>query len=489
MAEGFSRQLQESLLALLVFDDKHTTVVRAAVQIKQWDQAYRDLAMRIYEYVDKYRKAPKDHAPEILDDLLQNEDLKLAARYERILNLLHEIHERGLNPEYLIGKLHTFVRRQAIKNAIIECSPIIQTGRDDRLEEVEKIFNTALATHTTLFDPGTRLSDRAKVLNILEEPTEVFMTGIDELDKRKLGVARKGLHLLLGPAKGGKSWWLGYLSRMAALTGKRVVHVTLEMSERLVTERYIQTFFALAKRKDKIYRPELRYKDPDARRLELKDRGPAVKQRRIKPDMTMDHPKFHKWISRKMKQFRPALDNVYVKEFPTGELTLDQLEAYLDMLETTCDFVPDILVLDYPDLMDLSADNFRLALQALSRRIRGMLVRRNIGGAIVSQIGRMGAKSNNPKETDVAEDWSKIAIADVVLVLQQTAQEKQLGLARLYVSNARSEQDKFTILITQSLATGQFALTSQLMPANYLEQIISRKDPTVSASIQDGDEE
>ena len=50
--------------------------------------------------------------------------------------------------------------------------------------------------------------------------------------------------------------------------------------------------------------------------------------------------------------------------------------------------------------------------------------------------------------THAAEDYSKIATADTVLTYSQTAQEKRLGLARVFVDKARTEEDKIEIVVS-----------------------------------------
>lgn len=74
-------------------------------------------------------------------------------------------------------------------------------------------------------------------------------------------------------------------------------------------------------------------------------------------------------------------------------------------------------------------------------------------------------------DTHAAEDFSKIGTADCAITYSQTAAERQLGLARLFVSNARTDEDKFTILIAQAYATGQFCLDSLRMMDSYWDQI------------------
>ena len=80
------------------------------------------------------------------------------------------------------------------------------------------------------------------------------------------------------------------------------------------------------------------------------------------------------------------------------------------------------------------------------------------------------------KDDMVAEDVSKIATADNVITYSQTEQERKLGLARLWVSNARNDEDKFMILISQCYAAGQFCLNSTLMLSDYEEIIRGREN-------------
>jgi hypothetical protein len=98
-------------------------------------------------------------------------------------------------------------------------------------------------------------------------------------------------------------------------------------------------------------------------------------------------------------------------------------------------------------------------------------VTRNFAAVTASQINRAGAGLKFARETDIAEDFSKIAVADTVLIMNQLPEEKDQGLARLYVAVSRNERDKFSVLITQNYDIGQFALTSHYEPGNYREYL------------------
>jgi hypothetical protein len=57
-----------------------------------------------------------------------------------------------------------------------------------------------------------------------------------------------------------------------------------------------------------------------------------------------------------------------------------------------------------------------------------------------------------------------------------------MGLARLYVDRARSEKDRFTVLISQSYSSGQFVLESCMMNDKY-DSLVA----THASQVQDDD--
>jgi hypothetical protein len=76
--------------------------------------------------------------------------------------------------------------------------------------------------------------------------------------------------------------------------------------------------------------------------------------------------------------------------------------------------------------------------------------------------------------------------ADQRLTLTHSAAdaEQKRGFLRLYVDHARAEQDKFEVVIAQSLTMGQFCLDSAKKPSNY-EQLFPQEE---QASVEAGDD-
>jgi len=256
------------------------------------------------------------------------------------------------------------------------------------------------------------------------------------------------------------SWGLIHLAKMALMHRVRVVHITLEMSEDRCSQRYFQAMLALAKRKDPVQVTKFA-RDKLGRITDFEDV-------RVAPAMSMDDPNIRKKLERSIDRWAlRVFSNIVVKQFPTGALTVPQLAAYLDNLENTHRFTPELLIVDYPDLMKIDKHNFRLSLDETYKELRGLLIKRNIAGAIVSQSNRSGEKAKQVGLENTAEAYSKVAHADVVITYSQTEEEHKLGLARLHVAAGRNDEDRFTVLISQNYALGNFVVDSAMMTNDY----------------------
>lgn len=461
--------LQENLIVLLTYDTERATVIRGIVEPELFGGPYRHIVARIYDYIDRFKKPPGDHLPELLSDKLDGKNKREGELYDDILRSIYSVKD-GINPEYAMGQLETFIKRQSYRSVAIDISKALQKDTEESLEEVERIIAGMQRATVSVFDPGTRLSDEKRALKFLDHQDVSFPTGIPELDKRGFGPVRKELWVLVGNTKAGKSWALIHLAKMALLHRYKVLHVSLEMSEERCAQRYFQTLFAMSKRNEAF----------KATKFETDDLGRITDFQSVamQPSLTMDDPDIRKKLQQRIAQFGTRLlDNIIIKDFPSGSLTLPQLEAYLDMLEAREGFVPDLIELDYPDLMKMPAgQERRLALDDIYIGFRGLLKRRNCAGAVVSQSHRAGAKAKQLGADNIAEAYSKVMHSDCTITYTSTPRERSLGLARLHVAAGRNDQDKITIVISQQYGMGNFAVDSVLMRGNYWDNLPRGED-------------
>lgn len=256
------------------------------------------------------------------------------------------------------------------------------------------------------------------------------------------------------------TWMLIQLGKMAFLQRKKIVHISLEIEAEEVAQRYYQSLFGASKRDDV----------SKISRLHMDNRGQLdrIVSESVEAPFTFRSDAIREELQTRISHFGMRADNIYIKRFPMSSLTIEQLEAYLESLEAVEKFIPDLVILDYPKIMKLNVKELRVSLGALFEGLRGMSQRRNFALAAVHQGNRSSDTAELVKASaHLSEDWSIAGTVDFLITYSQTAAEKRKGLARLFVDLARSEQDKFGVLITQSYKTGQFVLESTRLNDSY----------------------
>lgn len=463
------RSIQENLLILLTYSTEHFKMIRNLVPVATFGGMYRQAVAEIYNYIDDYDTPPTDHLPDLFEKELTNKDPKVVTAYEQLILNIREGKDT-VNPRFVIDKLQSFLSIQALTAGIIDASEKLQQETDDAVEVAESILSNALSRRIQVFNPGIFFGDTGKSLNFLtvDPATQTFSTGIKELDQRHLGPTRQELHLLMGLTNRGKSWWLIQLGKYAMLHRLKVCHITLEMKEDLVAQRYVQAMFAVGK--EKVPQKIMRFvKNND-------DRLSSIYEDEMLPKISLKDTNAHAELKKKMEPWAPKLNNLVIKQFPTRQLTFSTLRGYLDLLESSHRFVPDILLLDYADIMQVDPKDYRLGTRSNYEHLRGLAGERDMAINTVTQANREGARSGDLKETHVGEDYSKLQTADVGIFYNQTKEEAKYGFARLYVGKARNDIAREMIFISQGYGIGQFCCDSVAYKESYKEVVKQHSD-------------
>jgi hypothetical protein len=493
--EQLNGTLQESILTLLAHNDEHGRLIAGMVDPNLFEGDYRVIAERCIEYWKKYNAAPAAHLDDELSDILDDEHNRKAPTFRRIMVAMVHLNEE-INVGYVIDKLTTFVRMQKLKSAILTSAEQLNKKQEMAVEEIEAIWDSLLRTRSVTFDAGSRLTEFEKILTFMEASDE-FATGIKELDQRHVIPARGEVGLFLGAAGRGKSWWLVNVGKRALMQRKHVLHLTLEMSEPQVMQRYYQSLFSLTKRATSSVETTVfefnesdRPKDDPEEKWRPRLIGIATEE--MEPDFSFGSPMIRDELAIRIEHYQKRFNNLIIKRFPPRTLTASILRAYLDTLEVVEKFIPDMIILDYMGLWKTDASNHRITLGRAFEEFRGVCIERNASGETAHQVSKAGAAAIAANSTNVAEDWSMIGTADRVLTYSCTDYEFNRGLGRLFVSKSRTEQDRWGVLLTQNYEIGQFHLQSIPLRAEYykmLEQM--KKDSKAGIDEQDnaGDEE
>ena len=473
--DPLSTFLQQNLLVLLNYYDNQAKTIRAAVSLDLFEHDYRSIASAIYDYLDRYKTPPKDHLIDLFEDVLNDEkDAKAKRKAQHLSTILHEIHsnQNKVNSKYVMDSLGKWIRHQELMRATLQVAEVIEDRKitDEKIYQVEQIFSTALKKKIELFDPGTFLGGLKGLDFLQEEERDTFRTGIDVLDHENVCPQRQNLLLFVGLPKMGKTWFLVNIGKQAVKDGHKVLHISLEMSERQISKRYHQAIFAIAQhRKENSTKTKFRIAevDDDNRGIKKGDIR-SIRLSPYDPKHSLDDSDISKYLTSRRRRLERRLNRIEIKSFPTGQMTLPMLESHLDNLESQYHFVPDLLLIDYPQLMKIDVRNHRLELGKIVQNLRGIGVERNMAVVAVSQSNRGGMgtlRSGKAVITldQIAEDFSQSQTADIILSYNRTPEEKAFGLARIYVAAAREEEGEFTVLIAQHYESGQFCTRAHRM--------------------------
>lgn len=476
-SEKLTESLQEAVLAVLAFDDRYGALVAAQVTPENFDGLYNQIAGPVLAYRRRYNKAPGEAHLESLFSRakLDPSDRRTHALRRTMVNLASLA--ESLNAEYVTNKTQDFVRSQKLKSALLAANERYSQGGDDAVPEVEGILSSALRFRQNTLDSGFWLNDVDKALEFTRRVEDFVSLGIPELDKIQFGLIPKQLLLYLAPKGTGKTWFCVHAGRQATLQQQKTLHVSLEMDESRVLSRYYQTFFGVARRPGAFTRASFD--------LDELERLVGIKMRKAKPNLDFTDPAIRKKLRNKVRHWSSRFERLMIKSFPSSTLTMSQLRGYLDYLDTTHKFVPNVLIVDYPRLMKQDAANLRLTLGQTVVDLRGLCEERNMAGVIPGQVNREGLGAKRVASRNAGEDISMVFTADNVLSYSQTEAEKKLGLARLIVEHARDEATGLQILLSQSYTTGQYFADSTSLSSMYWEQLkeLSGDDP------DEGDEE
>ena len=312
---------------------------------------------------------------------------------------------------------------------------------------------------------------------------------------------------VMAPWKRGKTWWLVEMAVWGVLQELKTVFVSLEMSDDKVAERLYKRLTAFGNYKGDYVFPVFDCKKNQAGSCLRKERMNKITL--LNPDGTK--PKFDPKMKYKpctycrekglpdyepetwftvYKKEKLAYNNVYkslkalkqqlgdklrIISYPAFTANIENVRADLDNLEYTEGFIPDVIVIDYADILApedkriVGRDQIDLTWKAhkslaASRHcivFTASQTNRKSAERLDTGTGRSGAKKM-VWSFDVAEDYRKLAHVDIMIILSQTPKEKQMGVVRVSYVNRYGEFDEtHPVKVLQNFAAGQVILDSE----------------------------
>jgi replicative DNA helicase len=335
----------------------------------------------------------------------------------------------------------------------------IQGGNADRAEGLIGSYKPSRRYSGIGVDPSRDFA--ASYQAFREQEDEALFTLPGVLGNAVGSFKRSDMAAIVAPPKRGKSWCLLHLAISAAFTGNNVLFINLEMRQSQILRRYWQSLLGITKNpgKKQIEIPTLMW-EHDGHGKSVRARYQLASTQVVTPVMEDGY------LEAQMRAIKMSskFGRIQFESFPTGTLSVSMLRDRLAIAASHEGFVPDVIVIDYADLMVAETrqveerhrlNNIWLALRGLSLEFDNCLITASQGGM------RTAASDKDIGVGDIAEDSRKLGHVTKLLVLNQNRDEKQAGLARISADVQRDDGTSYSqVVLTQCLDIGAFAMDS-----------------------------
>lgn len=154
------------------------------------------------------------------------------------------------------------------------------------------------------------------------------------------------------------------------------------------------------------------------------------------------------------------LGRLFIKEYPTNTASIYTLRSHIERLDLK-GFKPDIIVIDYADIMRSSRqfESLRHELKLVYEELRAMAMELQVPVWTASQSNKEGANSDVIDMTNMSEAYGKAMICDAIVSISRRAHEKATGWGRLYIAKNRAGRDGLVYPMKIDTARSKFEIT------------------------------
>jgi replicative DNA helicase len=293
MSYSFSDNIQRGILYLIKHDRDFYSQIVGLIKPEYFEfPSYAFIFERIKGYYDKYKTIPPDDI--LLEDIKKSiprgQDF---SDYEDDVLQINNIDQSVLdNREFVLDLVEDYAKKQAISHAIKESVLLL---KENRIAEIEEKVRQAMLVCREVnvgqiyFDDIDARYHRQFDNKEKKRFKTVFNTHNEFLDG---GLSAKELAMVIAPPGVGKSLYLVNQGVAAIKENKKVLYISLEMAEDKIAQRFDAILTMV---------PTTRLKEIGSM--------PTVKDR-----LTKVKAKY-------------ADSRLIIKEFPTGQLTVNQIRA------------------------------------------------------------------------------------------------------------------------------------------------------------------
>lgn len=384
----FGQDFEKIFFRLSLEKPKYLQAIKFNFYTSEEIDALSFLANKFYS---KFNETP---TKENLKLLIQNHPKSKERVSDGILDIVFDVDLDKYDEEWLTKTAESWIKWRTFNTSLTDTIEYIKTT-DVNPENVDAIVTKVKG----LINDRNNLTFNSDLgLNFFEfdshdqKEAEKVSTGYNFLDRMLGGGYDKGGNLVVyaGEQNIGKSIYLANDAANFVKMGTNTVVITAEMAAHKFVKRIGSNLLNI---NINDYAEKAKNRDHIKRRLETVGDG-----------------------------FTPP-GNLYVKQFPTSQATVLDIEAYVAQIEEELQIKVGAVVIDYINILanyrNQNTENTYMKIKQIAEDLRAMGIRNNWLIVTATQINRNGYNSSDISMTDVAESAGLSHTADVMLGIIQ----------------------------------------------------------------------
>lgn len=390
------------------------------IKPEYFEPEHRLVVSFLKDYYEKYKAIP---APELI-----KAEAKVSLKTK-------EITKDTFN--YTCDSIEQFCQNSAMQHAILDSSSELMkenTNMGKIFEAVKAALSVSLPKDLGMeffHNPEDRLKSFIDI-------TAPYPTTINNIDKHlDLGPRRSTLTLFSANSGVGKSIMLANIGANYARQGLNVLYLSLELPESMIYLRLAAMTTEMPAKSWKENIPEISYKIE-----QIKEQGAG---------------------------------SYIVKRLPVGSSAND-IRAYLKLYELEYDQVPDVLIVDYLDIMKPNEGTKGLSIseqdKAKAEQLNEILVELDAIGLSASQQNRDAINNNTPDQGVIAGGLTKVNAVDNYISIYMNAEMRLMGQMKIFFLKTRSSdgvgkiEDLYFDSVTLKIKDSENSITTIIPPKN-----------------------
>jgi replicative DNA helicase len=371
----------ENIIIKNILEDKSYLEVVKSDFFK--NEGFKTIVEVAKDFWEKYKESPTREQIK--------EALKISGRTDSVsISEIDSIYDVDLNKydsDWLIETTQFFIEYKNLTKSAVDAVKYLQSTpvTSENIKSVIETFKSIVNDRNNLdfsFDEGL---DFFNAENHKQPTTNTFSSGYTFVDTvLGGGFSAKALYVFMGMPKVGKSLWLGNIAAQAVRSGHNVGIISLEMSDRKYVKRLGANILGI---------PVGEYND------------------RAEDDQL---------IKKKIQSV--AFDNLqipgklFVKEFPTSQASVHDVERYLRKIEESKGIKFKVVIVDYINIMknwrNPNSENTYMKIKQIAEDLRGIAMANEWSIITATQTKQSDFDSSDLSINSAAESSGLVATVD-----------------------------------------------------------------------------